>query len=82
MPTRDFRSFIPLVVSILIWFFFPTLIQAQGAKQQMAETPIGDSDRDHVQQRNEWFSRGRLIPGRPVAELRRRLRRFGYFAAP
>lgn len=30
-------------------------VQAQGAKQTIAETPIRDADADHVKERNEWF---------------------------
>jgi hypothetical protein len=46
--------------------------QAQGAKQAFPETPIRDTDADHVKERSEWFARGRLIRGRSSAELRRR----------
>jgi len=45
---------------------------AQGARQTVPNTPIPDPDADHVQERNEWFFRGRLVPGKPSAELRRR----------
>jgi len=47
-------------------------VQAQGARQSIPETSISDSDADHVKERNEWFFRGRLVPGKPSAELRRR----------
>jgi len=47
-------------------------VQAQGAKQRVAETPVPDSDADHAKERNEWFFRGRIVPGKPAAELRRR----------
>ena len=47
-------------------------MQAQGAKQRVPEASIPDSDADHVNQRNEWFFRGRLVRGKPSAELRRR----------
>ena len=33
---------------------------------------IPDADADHVKERNEWFFRGRLVHGKPSAELRRR----------
>ncbi len=45
---------------------------AQGAKQTVPETPVADSDADHVKERSEWFFRGRLVHGKVSAELRRR----------
>ncbi len=45
---------------------------AQGAREHIPETTIRDSDADHVTERNEWFFRGRIIAGKPAAELRRR----------
>jgi len=48
------------------------IVQAQGAKQNVQENPIPDSDADHIKERNEWFFRGRLVRGKPSAELRRR----------
>jgi hypothetical protein len=53
--------FIPLSIS-----------QGQGAKQTGVESSILDPDSDHVKERNEWFSRGRVVRGLPTAELRRR----------
>jgi hypothetical protein len=47
-------------------------VQAQGAKQNVPQNPIPDSDADHIKARNEWFFRGRLVRGKPSAELRRR----------
>lgn len=49
-----------------------SILEAQGAKQTVAENPITDSDADHVKERNEWFYRGRVVHGLPSAELRRR----------
>ncbi len=46
--------------------------KAQGAKQRVPQDPIPDADADHVEQRNEWFFRGRIVPGKPTAEFRRR----------
>jgi hypothetical protein len=48
------------------------IVRAQGAKQNVPQTPVPDADRDHVKERNEWFFRGRLVRGKPSAELRRR----------
>ena len=36
------------------------------------QSPIPDSSRDHVKARDEWFGRGRVVHGLPVAEFRRR----------
>jgi hypothetical protein len=47
-------------------------MQAQGAKQAVPGRPFTDSDGDHVKERDDWFFRGRLIRGKPSAELRRR----------
>ena len=47
-------------------------VHAQGAKQNVPQNPIPDSDADHIKERNEWFFRGRLVHGKPSAELRRR----------
>jgi len=57
---------------IFICFAIVAIVQAQGAKQSIPETQIPDSDADHGKQRSEWFFRGRLIRGKPSAELRRR----------
>ena len=59
-------------VLILICFASVSIAQAQGAKQTVPETAIPDADADHVKERNEWFFRGRLVHGKPSAELRRR----------
>lgn len=48
------------------------MVLAQGAKQAVPEKSIPDSDADHIEQRNQWFYRGRIIPGKSSAELRRR----------
>jgi hypothetical protein len=71
-PVR--RSFLSwqLAALFLICFAAVAIVHAQGAKQTMPETPIPDSDADHVKERNEWFFRGRLVHGKPSAELRRR----------
>jgi hypothetical protein len=51
---------------------FRVSMQAQDAKQKVPQNPIPDSDADHIQERNEWFFRGRLLQGKPFAKLRRR----------
>ncbi len=59
-------------VLVLTYFVTVPIVLGQGAKQIVPENPISDSDADHVKERNEWFYRGRLIHGKPAAELRRR----------
>src|SRR5437016_14656382 len=59
--------------SLLLSCLSPVLLlQAQGGKQTFPGVPLRDSDADRVKQRNEWFFRGRVIRGKPSAELRRR----------
>src|SRR5438270_2350768 len=49
-----------------------SLAQAQGTKQSPRVNNVVDSDGDHVQERNRWFFRGRLVKGKNSADLRRR----------
>src|SRR5271165_3714524 len=75
MPSRHCRSFIRVfafIVFILICGLTGSIALGQGAKQKLPDASIPDSDADHVQQRNEWFFRGRLVSRKPSAELRRR----------
>jgi uncharacterized membrane protein len=72
MPIRHLRSILPTLVFIFCALSLTPSLQGQGAKQKVPESAIGDRDADHVKERNEWFFRGRLVPGRPAAELRRR----------
>jgi hypothetical protein len=57
---------------ILICLAAVAMVEALGAKQAIPQSPIPDSDADHVKERSEWFFRGRLVRGKPSAELRRR----------
>jgi hypothetical protein len=52
-------------------FSILSLAHAQGAKNSYA-IPLAAADVDHEQERSAWFLRGRTIPGRSAAELRRR----------
>jgi len=71
MIIRYSRRFILVFALLLICCAGTSVLQAQGAKRTSA-TPVSDADADHIQQRNEWFFRGRLVPGKRSAELRRR----------
>src|ERR1039458_7634668 len=44
--------------------------QSPGAKKNVTATPVADND--HEEERAEWFSHGRKVPGKPAAELRHR----------
>ena len=48
-----------------------SIAHAQGSKKTAPEMPTADADADHVQERAEWFLRGRVVPGRSSADLRR-----------
>ena len=65
-------SFLRSLALVLICAAPAAIIHAQGAKQTVPDNDIPDSDADHVKERNEWFFRGRVVPGKPAAELRRR----------
>ena len=65
-------SFLRLLALILICAAPASIAHGQGAKQTIPDNEISDSDADHVKERSEWFFRGRLIRGKPSAELRRR----------
>jgi hypothetical protein len=56
----------------LLLFFMLSVAYGQGAKQTPHGKPTADADADHVEQRAEWFLRGRVIPGKSAAELRHR----------
>ena len=72
MPNRRYLSLFLVSAFILICLGNVSTVEAQGAKQRNPDSPISDPDADHVKERNEWFFRGRLIRGKPAAELRRR----------
>lgn len=58
---------------LLLWpFLWLSMVNAQGARKNSSETPVADADGDHVQERAEWFSRGRVVPGKSAAALRHR----------
>ncbi|MFZ0417340.1 MAG: hypothetical protein WAM04_04500 [Candidatus Sulfotelmatobacter sp.] len=48
------------------------IAQAPGAKKNVKTTPLTDTDKDHEEERAEWFSHGRKVPGKSAAELRYR----------
>ncbi len=61
--------FCPLLGALLLLF---GLMQGQENSQSFSESPARARDKDYVKQRDQWFNRGRLMPGRSSAELRRR----------
>jgi large repetitive protein len=72
MPIRLLPRSARALALFLISLFAVSIVQAQGAKQPTPQAQIPDADADHVKERNEWFFRGRLVPGKSSAELRRR----------
>lgn len=59
------RTSLLAIVSLLL---LPP-IHAQGPKKKMGETPVAAADADHIEQRTQWFLRGRTVPGKSAAEL-------------
>src|SRR5580700_9479488 len=72
MTLTSFRRAVRASLLTLLPFSLFSVAQAQGARKTASETPIADADADHVQQRAEWFLRGRVVPGKSSAELRHR----------
>ena len=71
MATRG-CFFLPLsLLGISLFALIPS-VGAQGAKQNVPESLISVADKDYLNERNEWFYRGRIVRGLPSAELRRR----------
>ena len=69
MPSRrcPVHSCLRVIVLVLICCVCQSRSRkAQGAKQTFPDTSIPDADADHVQERNEWFFRGRLVPGQAL----------------
>ena len=58
-----------LVVLLILWV---PLALGQGAKKTLPGMPRTAASEDHEQERSAWFLRGRVIPGKSTAELRRR----------
>ncbi len=71
MPRRRSLS-IRACLLVLSCFSAISIAYAQGAKQTVLGIPIASADRDHVKERSAWFLRGRVVPTKPSAELRRR----------
>ena len=65
-------SGIVYALSLAFVVFFVVSAHGQGAKQTASGAPIRDEDADHIQERNAWFLRGRVVRGMSGAELRRR----------
>jgi hypothetical protein len=76
MSCRCLRIFTAAFFALNFWVTVP-VARAQGTKQTVSGRPAGDADADHAdadheRERNAWFLRGRVIPGKNSAELRRR----------
>src|SRR5580692_7061638 len=72
MTLPMFRRAVRASLLAFLSFSLPSIAHAQGIKKTAPETPIADADADHIQERSEWFLRGRVVPGKSSAELRHR----------
>jgi hypothetical protein len=66
-----FRALARVSILALSFFGAAPIAQAQGAKQTIPESSIPNTNADHEKERSAWFLRGRVIPGKNSAELRR-----------
>lgn len=48
----------------------PSFVLGQGTKITMEHDPVVDTDRDKPGEREQWFMRGRTLPGQATAALR------------
>jgi large repetitive protein len=48
----------------------PSFVLGQGTKITMEHDPVVDTDRDKPGEREQWFTRGRTLPGQATAALR------------
>jgi hypothetical protein len=71
MPSRRFLRSLRVFALALSCSSAVSILQAQGAKQAVPQTSVADAGSDHAK-RNEWFFRGRIVRGKPSAELRLR----------
>ena len=72
MTLARFHRIFCVSLLALLPFSLLSIAHAQGAKKTSPEMPVADADGDHVQERAEWFLRGRVVPGKSSAELRHR----------
>src|SRR5271170_4237183 len=72
MASPGFCRVVRVSLLAVLPFSLFSIALAQGARKTAPEAPIADPDADHLQERSEWFLRGRVIPGKSSAELRYR----------
>jgi hypothetical protein len=65
---RGGRALSPLLCVLALMSCTPVF--AQGAKVTVPSEPIREEDSDHPRQREQWFMRGRTVPGQSAAALR------------
>lgn len=71
MPRRCSLS-IRVCSLVLTCLSATSIAHAQGAKQTDPDIPTASVNRDHVKERSAWFLRGRVVPAKASAELRRK----------
>jgi hypothetical protein len=67
-----FRRAVHAASSALFTLCSLSIALAQGAKPTALAAAPFEADADHIQERSEWFLRGRAVPGKSAAELRLR----------
>jgi hypothetical protein len=72
MNAPRFRRIVRISLLALIPLASALPVRAQGVEPISNQAATPDADRDHEQARDEWFLRGRIIPGKSAAELRHR----------
>src|SRR5580700_10499664 len=72
MTLPRFRRAVRASLLAFLSFSLPSISHAQGIKKTAPDAPVTDADADHIQERSEWFLRGRVVPGKSSAELRHR----------
>lgn len=61
------------VLSLFLFFLSGSVASfGQGSKLSSEFDPVNERDQDHPRQRDEWFMRGRTVPGQSPALLRYR----------
>jgi hypothetical protein len=60
------------ISAVIFWVTYLGAVSSAGAQVIGQTSSTRVSDAAHIKARNEWFLRGRIVPGKSSAELRRR----------
>jgi hypothetical protein len=72
LTNRRFVGFLHISSVALSFFFAISAAHAQGAKLTSSDRPLNSTEGEHIRERDAWFYRGRIVRGKPSADLRRR----------